>query len=1206
MRINFNNPFKKQPKPAAKVVAPRRDTLPYILSLCKRFLSGQQKVFLLALLMLVAEAATSIFESYPLAYLIDFLKGDRPDLLTYFGAPALASPLITTVVLLTTALIGMAMINSLGDSLAEIYLAQVGRTLGYNLRLTLYKHLQRLSLAFHDQRRTGDILTRLTGDVSEVEDFIIGSLSDIIGSLLILAGTLAYLFYQSWQVGLVALVIIPLMALVSNHFAKQIKVATKQQRAREGDLATATQEMLASIRVIQTYSQGGHELKRFAEYNQKNADVALLAANVQARFSWVIKVLEALAISVVVWLGLWLIHGTQPPAITVGTLVMFIDQIRNMFKPTRKIIKEWNTIGKIYASVERIGELLDRKPAVSDAPDAIPAPALRGHIELQHVNFAYQPIVEDGDSDQAEPGDVRQVLNDVSFGAKPGEVLALVGQTGAGKSTIIQLLPRLYDPTAGRILIDGTDIRRFTLESLRSQIGVVLQETVLFNGTVAENIAYGRPNATHEEIVRAAVQANAHGFIEKLPKGYETVLGERGANLSGGQRQRLAIARAFIRNAPILILDEPTTGLDPESSELVLLALRMLMRGKTTVIISHDFKLVRQANHIVVLKEGRIAQMGSHRELLEMDGAYAHLYIKQFGHAKATDQLQDSLYDLLQSPAFQHKWPAVRTAFDGEAMRAHLQSAFFATSADGYTIVSCKPGKATYLDEEGCLVRYEVQIKHPSSDQMQSALLLGRLFPSHTEAEDYLRHRLAPLAAKLQGRPEIALFAASPLGPLALIEELAMAVSVFPIDGELPALIGATDRQRMIAFLRETLPLADNQRFMVEDCTIDAGHYGRQHRCVLRYEVDGYWVDTTVTDATVTDATAITGESGQRERQVIYGKVAADDRCKVVGAVLNMMHWQFPHVNTSRRFILPRIVGYQPKLRLILIEAIPGTPCIPQLLQAQLAGTSTPKAGALTLSQAVQDCAQVAVALHKSAIKLDKPRTFADEVAALQAQMPPVQAFSLALAMQLQEAFLRLQSYAEQTQPLPLGFSHGDFTYTQLLFADDSCGLVDFDTVCQAEPALDLGQFLAYLRLAAHKAQRRLAKQTDGAHQQPAAPATLAIDEICEQFVNTYSRAAGHQAQATAHLRARVAAYEIISLIRIALHSWQKLKGDRLELVVDLLEERITCLAKLEPIVRAANAQPQAQAPKAAQPKKSTPFRLANPRSASPAGLPQP
>ena len=383
----------------------RRDTLGYALRLFYRYLVGQRYLFVLALVMLVAEAATAVFEAYPLAYLIDFLREDRPDLLTFLGWPAtLGNPtnaMLVTVALLTTAMIVMAAINSLGDSLAEIYLAKGGRMLGYNLRKAMYTHLQRLSLAYHDQRRTGDVLTRVTGDVGELEDFVIGSFSDIVGSILVLIGTLLFLVYQSWQVAIVAVVIVPVMAFISNWFSQRIKSASKQQRAREGDLASVTQEMLSSIRVIQSFSSGDHQLKRFGEYNQKNVEAALIAAGLQARFSWVVKVMESVAIAAVVWLGLWLLNSQT---ISVGMLLMFIILIQNMFKPTRKIIKEWNTFGKVFASIERIGELLDRKVSVTDAPNAVPAPPFQGQVAFEQVSFAYQPdqSADADDTDDAE------------------------------------------------------------------------------------------------------------------------------------------------------------------------------------------------------------------------------------------------------------------------------------------------------------------------------------------------------------------------------------------------------------------------------------------------------------------------------------------------------------------------------------------------------------------------------------------------------------------------------------------------------------------------------------------------------------------------------------------------------------------------------------------------------------------------------------
>jgi ABC-type multidrug transport system fused ATPase/permease subunit len=615
---------KRQPPEGGERGGELRD----VLRMLFRF-SGGRRLYVLALSMLVFEAATAVFQPYPLAYLIDFLQGDRRPL--GFDVPFLSSPRSATIALLTIGLVVLTMVNSLGDSLAEIYLARGGRELGYNLRATLHAHLQRLSLAFHDQRRTGDMLTRVTSDVTALEDFVVKSVSDLAGSLLVLTGTLAFLFYKSWLVAVIAILIVPLLASISNHYSVRIKTASKRQRAREGDLASAAQEMLTSIRVIQTYGRAAYETERFSRQSQLAKDAALETAGLQARFSWVVAVLEALAISAVVWAGLWLIDRST---ITIGTLILFTILIQNMFKPTRKIIREWSTIGKIFASAERIAEVLDREPAVMDEPGAVPAPPFRGEIAFDGVDFAYRADVED----QVVGGPSERVaLQGVSFTIAPGEVFALVGHSGAGKSTIAQLIPRLYDPIQGVVRVDGLDIRGLTLDSLRSQIGVVLQDTVLFSGTVAENIAYGRPEATREQVLQAAVRANADAFIRELPEGYDTLLGERASNLSGGQRQRIAIARAFIRDAPILILDEPTTGLDAFATEQVLLGLRSLIEGKTTVIIAHNLNLIRSADRILVVDEGRIVEQGDHDELLAEGGRYSEYYEMQAGPARTDD-----------------------------------------------------------------------------------------------------------------------------------------------------------------------------------------------------------------------------------------------------------------------------------------------------------------------------------------------------------------------------------------------------------------------------------------------------------------------------------------------------------------------------------------------------------------------------------------
>jgi hypothetical protein len=486
--------------------------------------------------------------------------------------------------------------------------------------------------------------------------------------------------------------------------------------------------------------------------------------------------------------------------------------------------------------------------------------------------------------------------------------------------------------------------------------------------------------------------------------------------------------------------------------------------------------------------------------------------------------------DPLSSAAIQEDLPGAQAAFDADAMRGYLQSALFGAAGAGYTIERCEPGQSVYTGES-CIVRYPLEVKDSLSGQMIQPLVVGRVFRDQTAAAGYLRDKLAPLAERMRGRAEIAPFRT----PVALIEPLNMVVYVFPIDGELPVLVDVTDPEKMRALLGEMLRDSLDSNLTVQDCLVELGHYGRQHRCVLRYHL-------TVT--TPGDATP--------QHMLVYGKIAADDRGALAGPVIDALHAQVLDGNKGYQFNIPRSFGFRPDLQLALFEAIPGVPQVAQLLKARLKGQAATQPGQLSLEASIDACARIAAALHTSGITLGPRRTLADELAGLRQGFAGVQHIAPELGAQFQSWLEQVEAYAGSSRSLDLCFSHGDFSYTQLIFEGEQTGLVDFDTVCQAEPALDLGQFLAYVRMAVQKGRKSAAP----------APAGL-TEQLCEQFLQSYIAASGDQLVDAALLRARVPVYELISLLRLALHSWQKLKGSRLEFVLTILEERASCLAQL-------------------------------------------
>jgi len=487
-------------------------------------------------------------------------------------------------------------------------MGEIGRNYAAALRRDLFAHMQQLSLRFHDKQRTGDLMLRLTGDIGGTRDALANGSISLISNITLLGSMLAIMLWLNWKFALVSLSVAPLLFLTILYFTRRVTQAAREARTSEGLLASLAQETLASIRVVKGLGQEERQNVRFHGQSETSLQAYLLGVLYRARVAPIVDLLAATGLAIVMWYGTTRVLRNE---LSIGDVIVFFAYVNSLYAPMRQLSRLTLKTNRASIGAERIAEILSQRSDVIDVPGARPAHRFHGHVEFQHVSFGYEPA--------------RPVLDDFSLSVLPGETVAIVGSTGAGKSTAASLLLRFYDPQAGRVAIDGHDVREFTIDSLREQISLVLQDSLLFSGSVRENIAFGKPEATGAEIRAAALAANADEFIRRMPDGYSSMVSERGTTLSGGQKQRIAIARAILRDSPILILDEPTSGLDAASERTVMEAIQRVARGRTTLIITHRLATVRFADRIVVLERGRIVEQGTHTALLERSGPYAHL-----------------------------------------------------------------------------------------------------------------------------------------------------------------------------------------------------------------------------------------------------------------------------------------------------------------------------------------------------------------------------------------------------------------------------------------------------------------------------------------------------------------------------------------------------------------------------------------------------
>ena len=568
-----------------------------------------------ALLAVVGEGITGLLQPWPLKILFDSVGGSKalPTWLSAHLPPNFIANKMAILELSAAAVVAIAVLDAVFSYAEKYATASAGQWIMHDLRRMLFSHIQSLSLSFYAQGRIGDLISSMTSDVASIQAFVVSDLLGLAVDSITLIGMIGVMACLNWRFTLLALSVAPLLFIATYSYTRRSKKASRDVRCKEGEIAALLQEVLSAISVVKAFASEDYEQRRLVEESSESVQLALRARSLKAKLAPLIGIITAVGTAIVLWYGGALVLAKT---LSAGSLIVFIWYLGRMYKPMQDFAKIADSLTKAAVAYERIGELLAATPSVQDQPGAQRAPSLRGDIELADVTFGYHAD--------------HPVLRNITLKANAGRVTALVGPTGSGKTTIAALIGRFYDPGSGAVMIDGVDVREFEQKSFHDQISFVLQDNILFHASIRQNIAYGKPDASLAEIRRAAELANADEFISKLPQGYDTVVGERGNTLSGGQRQRIAIARAIVRNTPILIMDEPSSGLDAESEELIFAAMDRLVAGTTALVIAHRFSTIRRASQIIVINDGRVVQSGTHEQLLRSGGLYGKLYDLQF------------------------------------------------------------------------------------------------------------------------------------------------------------------------------------------------------------------------------------------------------------------------------------------------------------------------------------------------------------------------------------------------------------------------------------------------------------------------------------------------------------------------------------------------------------------------------------------------
>jgi ATP-binding cassette subfamily B protein len=583
-------------------------------------IAREKSLLLLSAATVLCGVAFRTLEPWPLKFIYDAIFHAKNQGLPFPGLLNSSPQVIVGIAALS--MIAITGLAGTFDYASSISMAHAASRILAEIRGRLFRHLANLSISFHGRNKTGELTTHVTYDIDRMREVTVSSVLPFVTNTLTLSAMVAVMFWMNWQLGCIVIVAFPIFFWAVYRLTTRINSVARELRIREGTIASTTTETISSIRTVQALSLQPRFHDVFSVANKESLEAGNKVQELAAGLERIVDLLATSTTAAVLWFG---VHKVLHSRLTPGDLIVFVNYLRVAFKPLRQLSKYLGQMAKALASGDHILTLLGTSPEIQDGPQSRLAPSFSGHIHFENVSFSYRPN--------------QPVLRDISFDIKPGERVAIVGSSGSGKSTLASLLLRFHDPVGGRILIDGNDIRDYTLESLRSQISIVMQDSPLFAVSVHDNIAFGTATATQEDVLLAAHIANAHSFVAQMPHQYETVLGERGASLSGGQRQRIAIARAAIRQAPILILDEPTTGLDRKNEREVAAALNRLSAGRTTLLITHDLHAAQDADLVIVLSDGRISECGTHDHLMSINGEYAAMFRRQITWSPVEEQV---------------------------------------------------------------------------------------------------------------------------------------------------------------------------------------------------------------------------------------------------------------------------------------------------------------------------------------------------------------------------------------------------------------------------------------------------------------------------------------------------------------------------------------------------------------------------------------